>query len=97
MGDGGKIIVAEAPMDITDFDEIAKITGVSQIIKYLRSIENIPVELLDLRKRYVERWTWKEKTLKGDPNGYLKIDLGSNSEFHGVSGNRHARGFCLWL
>ena len=90
VGDGGRIIVAEAPMDITDFDEITKITGISQIIKYLQSVKNIPVELLDLRKRFVERWTWKEKKLKGDPNGYLKVDLGSNSEFHGVSGTFQA-------
>jgi uncharacterized protein (DUF362 family) len=85
-GDGGKIIVADAPMDITDFKDIIYQTGIESIVEYLQQKHNVPVELIDLRKKYIEKWTWIERELKGDPWGYVKIDLKNNSEFKDING-----------
>jgi uncharacterized protein (DUF362 family) len=82
----GSIIFADSPETDADFDLICQRNGLHNILKfYKKNIENITIDLLDLRK---EKWIKKDgvivkrTTLSGDSNGYVKIPLNEKSEFY---------------
>jgi uncharacterized protein (DUF362 family) len=82
VGDGGRIIVADAPQHDADFQKIMELTGLKELVEYLKSNFSVPVELYDLRKEYViykDDVIVKRITLPGDPKGYVKVDLGKLS------------------
>jgi len=90
VGDGGRIIVADAPQHDADFQKIMELTGLKETVEYLKSNFSVPVELYDLRKEYViykDGIIVKRITLPGDPKGYVKVDLGKLSMFTGIDSN----------
>jgi hypothetical protein len=58
------------------------ITGLANLVEYLREEFSVPLELLDLRNRQhimKDGVIVETKALPGDPKGYLNIDLGRKS------------------
>ena len=80
----GHIAVVDAPQTDSDYDEIIKRVGLPAIIEEVRVSTDVPIEYYDLRE---ERWFFREgiitskKRLAGDPLGYTKVNLGSDSFF----------------
>jgi len=81
----GRIIIADGPMDESDFEKIVKISGLDKIREFYRKNTNFEIEIYDLRQERVIRNKngdiVKKIKLKGDPAGYTKVDLCSRSEF----------------
>lgn len=80
----GKIIVCDTPLEKADFEQMMGLTGITDFADYLRDRYDYPIEVLDLR-RYrsypLPGDKWKYDSLKGDPDGYVRVDLGKESEF----------------
>jgi len=78
----GRIIVCDTPLETADFGKILSVTGVGEVVSYLK--DYYPIEVFDLR-RY--RTTFhpgrntSQHPLAGDPLGYVLVDLGKDSEF----------------
>jgi uncharacterized protein (DUF362 family) len=80
----GRIIVADAPQDDANFDEIQTIVGMNKIQKFYHRNNDFEIEVYDLRPektRTVDGVTVGYNQLPGDPRGYVKVDLGRNSMF----------------
>ena len=84
----GRIIIADAPQEDADFNEIRRIAGLNEIQEFYRCHAGFDVEVYDLR---LERARISDSVflgydkLPGDPRGNVKVDLGSNSMFCEVS------------
>lgn len=94
IGAKGKIIVADAPQTDSSFAEICRILNLRELQEFYRS-KGIDFELVDLRKYEwdsVDDVVVSRRDLAGDPNGYVKFDLGQDSLFHGYSGEGHYYG-----
>lgn len=87
----GKIIIADGPIDITDFENVIKNNGIQQIVDFLTSKQYIPITILDLRNvvahakfkiefKNFEIGLWKLKYNSQFP-GYVEVDLKEQSEF----------------
>jgi len=80
----GSIIIADAPQTDSSFDTICRLLGLQDLERAYAS-RDLRFGLIDLR---CEEWTAREgvivsrRKLAGDPNGYIRFDLGSSSEFH---------------
>ena len=89
----GEIIVADGPQTDSDFSEICRRTNLSKIVNSFKTKTSTKIYLIDLRKEY---WNTKDgvvigrKSLSGDPNNYVRVNLGDKSEFanHG-SGKKY--------
>lgn len=85
----GKVLVADAPQTETDFDNLVTRSGMKALADYYAQVA-MPVELLDLRKYFYDLGPKREyiffdrRKLKGDPLGYVRVDLASDSMFQGV-------------
>lgn len=81
----GEIVIADAPLGDTNFEEILNKTKVSKIKKLYGNDLGFKIPILDLRKtRYKyekEHFLPCEVKLKGDPSGYVKVNLGKNTQF----------------
>jgi uncharacterized protein (DUF362 family) len=80
----GRIIVADAPQNDADFDEIRRISGLNQIQEFYRQHADFEIEAYDLRPemaRKVDGVICGHEKLAGDPVGYVKVDLGEHSSF----------------
>ena len=88
LGGKGKIIVADAPLSHSDFQEWLNITGINGIVEIYRNKKNFRIDIFDLRSLYVP-WDFKHNYAPSesrsqairDPNGYQEIDLLDTSEF----------------
>ena len=85
----GKIIICDAPQTDSSFDKICRVSGTKNVVDWYNSwLETLEIELLDLRK---EEWQSandviiKRQKLSGDPEGYVAVNLGKNSEFFGIN------------
>jgi uncharacterized protein (DUF362 family) len=100
-GDSGKIIVADAPQSDANFQKITEVTGLAELVEYLRNSLSIQLELLDLRKwefSLKDGVVMRRKALPGDPKGYVSVDLRKTSKlaeidseygkFYGANSNR---------
>lgn len=91
----GEIFVADAPQYDADFDKIIDVSGTRDVIEALRPRTDIPISLIDLR---VEKAVEKDGLvvdrikLRGDPHGYIPIDLGDKSHINIVSHKKLIRG-----
>lgn len=96
----GKIIVADGPIDLTDFHNATISNGLFQTIHYLKEGFSVPIELLDLRDERlkkissiklgkVELSAWIREKLSGDPLGYVTVDLKEDSEFEQIPDKYH--------
>lgn len=80
----GSIVIADGPMDDGDFEKIIKLSGLDKVREFYRKNADFELEIYDLRQEKIIRENdhiVKRITLKGDPSGYTKIDLGAKSEF----------------
>ena len=79
----GKVIVADAPIQETDFAGAVRLAGIDKVLEFFGDEAGMEVELIDLRKvqalkdrrGHVREW----RELSGDPEGYADIDLGAES------------------
>lgn len=86
----GRIIIADAPIAEVDFDCWKKQVQVESIVAFYKTHAAFTIEVMDLRKSDV-RWDTKygynpstsRRQLKGDPNGYVTVDLGNDSALSG--------------
>ena len=80
----GRIIIADGPMDETDFSKIIDLAALKQIKQFYKDKVNFNIEVFDLRQEVVVRKNGrliKKIKLEGDPAGYTAIDLKEDSEF----------------
>lgn len=82
--DNGTIYIVDAPQTDSDFKKIIENTKLLEIINELQKKTKVKIHCYDLRE---ERWHYKQgiivkkETLKGDPKGYVTVNLGTASEF----------------
>ncbi|HEX9639350.1 MAG TPA: DUF362 domain-containing protein [Acidobacteriota bacterium] len=87
LGGSGEITIADAPMIDNDFDRILRQTGVDAIAEFYAG-SGRPLGVFDLRVENVETRDGlivRRFKLRGDPNGYVPIDLGAGSELAAIS------------
>lgn len=83
VGASGRVVVAEAPQQDCDFDEIRRIVGLDEICDDFAA-RGLSLEVIDLRREAV---TFRDgvivarRALPGDPLGYRAVDLGTHSHF----------------
>ena len=80
----GRIVIADAPHNDADFNGIRRITQVDRIQQFYREAADFDLEVYDLRPeaaRKVDGVIVGHDRLKGDPAGYVKVNLGSDSAF----------------
>ena len=80
----GRIIVADAPHSDTDFDAIRRMAGLADIQTFYGQHTGFDIEVFDLRPEMthkVDGVICGHERLPGDPNGYVKVDLGKRSAF----------------
>jgi uncharacterized protein (DUF362 family) len=92
----GTICVCDAPHTYADFGAILARGGFMAQVERLRAKwPKLAIEVLDLRR---EVWTRKEQVVverrpnPPDPRGYVRLDLGRDSLFHGHHGEGHYYG-----
>ncbi|HVG31960.1 MAG TPA: DUF362 domain-containing protein [Pyrinomonadaceae bacterium] len=84
----GKIIIADAPLAHSDFDNWKKVTGTNEIVELYREQLGFEIEVHDLRNLYVP-WDYENgfapshlrRRADRDPAGYVDVDLKDESEF----------------
>ena len=84
----GRIIIADAPQNDAEFNEIRRIAGLDEIQEFYHHYAGFDVEVYDLRlekARIVDDIIIGYDKLPGDPLGYVKVDLGQHSTFYEVS------------
>lgn len=88
----GRIIIADAPQNDADFNEIRKMAGLDEIQRFYRQYADFNVEIYDLRPemaKKVDGVIVKHEQLPGDPAGYVKVNLDSHSAFCDISNLCH--------
>ncbi len=79
----GEITVGDAPVQSADWYKILERTGLQAVCEDVSKTWNIPVRLIDFRLWSVElddkHRIIKGNALKGDPDGYVPVDLGKQS------------------
>lgn len=97
VGNDGRIIIADSPIEASDFNDTVVKLGIMDVINYFKD-KKYPVELIDLRdfrvnpitiiddlkikKRSFNLGLFKYEKLDGDQKGYTCIDLKKKSLFH---------------
>lgn len=84
----GRLIIADAPLANSNFENWKKITGIQEIADFYKKTKGFEIEIYDLRHLYSpfdHRHGFAPANLKKrasrDPAGYREIDLGSKSLF----------------
>ncbi len=83
----GRIIIADAPQNDADFDEIRRMAGLDEIQEFYSRHAGFKVEIYDLRPekaRKVDGVIVGHERLPGDPAGYVQVDLGQHSAFNEI-------------
>jgi len=87
----GRIIVGDAPLQGTDFDEAASVLGLLPVVEYLQSKNPVIISLVDFRQVHGIRAEnghireWRE--VPGDPAGSVIFDLGTDSMLQPLAGD----------
>ncbi|MEE2665157.1 MAG: DUF362 domain-containing protein [Myxococcota bacterium] len=85
-GDGGSVVIAEAPQHDCDWDVVAANAGLDDLVRFYDERIARRLEVIDLRRevvRYADGVIVQRRSLPGDPAGYRLVDLGERSAFHG--------------
>lgn len=80
----GRIIIADAPQNDADFGAIRRMAGLDEIQVFYKQQVNFDLEIYDLRPeraRKINGVIVGHERLPGDPAGYARVNLGSNSMF----------------
>lgn len=79
----GEMTVGDAPVQSADFSQIVRKTGLQKVCDDVTKTWHIPVRLLDFRLSSVrlddKHRIINSDVLKGDPNGYVAVNLGKRS------------------
>ncbi len=84
----GIITIGDAPVQSCKFEEVIRIAGLDQVIKYYNEATEINLKLVDFRKwaGYPRKCGGiQREKLDGDPEGYTLVNLGDYSEFSDVN------------
>jgi len=80
----GKIIIADAPIQGADFEQIINKLKINDILDCVKKKADTIIEVVDLRNEIVLKSSklgiTKKKMIKGDYSGYSVVDLGNRSE-----------------
>jgi len=79
----GRVVIADAPIQETDFDAAVRLAGIDRIVDFYSGMSGLDLKLMDLRqvralkdeRGHVAEW----RELPGDPSGYVTVDLGPDS------------------
>jgi len=85
-GREGSVAIAEAPQHDCDFDQIRRIVGLDELVRFYDETLGFELEVIDLRREtvvYRDGVIVERRALPGDPKGYRMVDLGPHSAFHG--------------
>jgi len=91
LGGRGRIVMGDAPQTDSKFDKIIAEMGLPEIKSFYEREKNFAVEIVDLRH---EHWIDKDGIyvdtviLPGDPLGTIAVDLGRDSLFSELDGQR---------
>lgn len=80
----GSIIIADNPVESTDFESLMEFTGIRSMVEELSKRRYCDVEVLDLRPRVLNEakdGKFYYESQIGDPLGYVTINLGKESLF----------------
>lgn len=84
----GKCIICDSPLQSADLDSIMLETGLQNLLEFYRE-KGFPVEFYDLRTERVimDKWGFFSKKIaqRGDPLGYIEIDLDGNSALEPIT------------
>lgn len=84
----GTITIGDAPVQSCRFEEVTRIAGLDQLVKYYNKNSEIKIKLVDFRKwaGYPRKFGGiQQEELDGDPEGYTLVNLGGNSEFTSIN------------
>lgn len=82
----GSVAIVDAPQTDSDYDAVIARVGLPAIVEEARAKTETPISYFDLRE---ERWYFRDgiitskRKLRGDPMGYVEVDLGRDSFFAG--------------
>ncbi len=80
----GRLIIADAPQNDADFDEMRRIAGLDTLAEFYRTHARLEPEIYDLRPeaaRKINGVIVGHTSLAGDPAGYVRVNLGRHSAF----------------
>ena len=87
VGKNGRIILADAPIQSTDFSLLLQRAHIPELLEFYQSV-NINVEVIDFRQSALQYDSSKKKfsnvELSGDPNGYVTVQVDNKSAFSGL-------------
>jgi uncharacterized protein (DUF362 family) len=84
VGEGGQVIVADAPQYDCDIDVLLEKNGLPMLLDWYREALGVVIPFRDLRVefgRHENGIVIERRKLAGDPEGYEAVDLGKASEF----------------
>lgn len=85
----GTVVIADNPVENSDFDSIMQFTGIGDMYAALRARGNSCLQVLDLRPRVLleaKSGDFAYQDQPGDPSGYVEIDLKKDSLFSELDG-----------
>jgi uncharacterized protein (DUF362 family) len=85
-GEGGKVLVGNAPLQSCRFDDVLAESGTTAMLDFYRA-SGLSVEAADLRAEVVERdrvGRIRHRELRSGPNSAVEIDLGADSLLDGI-------------
>ena len=89
----GKVIIADSPERMTDFDLILEKSGIRELAEYYDK-HDIDIPVIDLRLERIKYGLGaivRREDLLGDPEGYSLVNLGVDSCFDELSGKKLGR------
>jgi len=94
LGNTGKVIIGDAPLQECDFEEVTRLNGVKSIVEFYRENTDLDIEVIDFRReRAITREgrggrstviVAKDK-LPGDKRGYTAVNLGKKSMLNEIA------------
>ncbi|MCX7847323.1 MAG: DUF362 domain-containing protein [bacterium] len=84
----GRVVICDAPQTDSSFEEICARTGVYALAQWYQRWSPVPVDVVDLRAeawRSADGVVYSRQRLPGDPRGYVALNLGKLSYFHGIT------------
>lgn len=84
----GRIIVADAPQNDCDFEAVRRQAGLTEIQRFYRERAGFDLEVYDLRPEKADKIDGVivgHSPLAGDPEGYVRVNLGRHSAFHEIN------------
>lgn len=87
----GKIIIADSPQMDCDFENLLNVTNLKTIQELYENEFGFKIDIFDLRDFWLDKneesgisYNKDRVSLKGDPNGRIKVNLGKKSLFYEI-------------